>query len=222
MRLHHILFWRLVNAKKLASPDKQFNYAQYMKKFDDEVDIDAENSKANQPLYNVFLSNLYALIDGSIDNNRFEELCRQTLGNKSFFTFTLDKVVHQLVKCMQSMANDENVNKLIGLFIYHRNRPNGCDPVLYQLHVANMLSHTLEDVYRMQLLCSSPNAIDGNSVVACQVLGMLHSIAPNEECTPQVVLPDADEDDNDPNKEDDNAMSLDDNNINQVRFLITI
>ena len=57
------------------------------------------------------------------------------------------------------MANDENVNKLIGLFLYHHNsideninnkyvsdpeKKMGVNPEAYQTHVAHILAHTME------------------------------------------------------------------------------
>lgn len=74
-------------------------------------------------LYSHFLGQVYALVEGSMEQNRFEDFCRTTLGNKAYVLYTLDKIVGQLVKHLQAMANDENVNKLIGLFVYHHNQP---------------------------------------------------------------------------------------------------
>lgn len=57
------------------------------------------------------------------------------------------------------MATDESINKLVGLFVYHRSRsektgpggPVGVDPELYLAHVTQTLSNTMEDVYRIQV-----------------------------------------------------------------------
>ncbi len=106
-----------------------------------------------------------------MDNTRFEDYCRNVLGNKSFPLFTVDKIITQSVKHLQAMCNDENVNKLIGLFVYHRKREiptDWCgsatsaalgtrgstgrvDPVLYRKHVAQILCTTMEDVYAFQV-----------------------------------------------------------------------
>jgi hypothetical protein len=50
------------------------------------------------------------------------------------------------------MANDENVTKLVGLFVYHHHSGRPVDPVVYRDHVACILSHTMEDVFRIQVL----------------------------------------------------------------------
>jgi hypothetical protein len=49
------------------------------------------------------------------------------------------------------MANDENVTKLVGLFVYHHHSGRPVDPVVYRDHVACILSHTMEDVFRIQV-----------------------------------------------------------------------
>jgi hypothetical protein len=51
----------------------------------------------------------------------------------------------------QAMANDENVTKLVGLFVYHHHSGRPVDPVVYRDHVACILSHTMEDVFRIQV-----------------------------------------------------------------------
>jgi hypothetical protein len=89
--------------------------------------------------------------------------------------YTLDKVVQQTLKCLQAMINDDNINKLVGLFVYYRSkdmaaitaRPDSSvaavqrslaegqsavDPAQYQAHVARLLgSAAMEDVYRLQV-----------------------------------------------------------------------
>lgn len=84
---------------------------------------------------------------------RYEEVCRNILGNKSYLLYNLDKVVQQSVKCLQAMASDEVTSKMIGIFMYHRslNIAGGTCADLYRLHVATCLNRTLEEVYCMQV-----------------------------------------------------------------------
>ena len=79
-------------------------------------------NSGSKPPYQAFLGQLYALIEGAIDGNRYEDSCRQLLGNKSYTLFGLDKIIQQTLKCLQAMTNDESVNKLIGLFVYHKSK----------------------------------------------------------------------------------------------------
>jgi hypothetical protein len=45
-----------------------------------------------------FMQILYSLLDGQIDNSRFEDECRAMLGTSSYVLFTLDKLVFKFVK----------------------------------------------------------------------------------------------------------------------------
>jgi histone deacetylase complex regulatory component SIN3 len=124
--------------------------------------------RKTKPIYNHFLGQVFSLVEGTMDNARFEDFCRWLLGNKSYTLFTLDKIISQLMKHLQAMASDDNVTKLIGLFVYHHNhqsnnnnnssnstssnsRGRGVDPNLYRQHVAHILSHTLEEAFRIQV-----------------------------------------------------------------------
>ena len=169
LRLHHAMYVRLRIARQLASEATQSNRyggacASANAVHDAEAAIIADSAgaadgKAKQPVYNHFLGQVLALVEGGVDNARFEEFCRTLLGNKSYVLYTLDKLIAQAVKHLQAMANDENVTKLIGLFVYHHNSNNnnsnnskgGVDPVLYRNHVSCILSHTMEDVFRIQV-----------------------------------------------------------------------
>jgi hypothetical protein len=52
-------------------------------------------------VYNYFVGQVLAMVEGTLDNTRFEEFCRSLLGNKSYVLYTLDKVVAQAVKHLQ-------------------------------------------------------------------------------------------------------------------------
>lgn len=45
-----------------------------------------------------FTSALYNLLDGSADNEKFEDDCQAIIGNQSYVLFTLDKLICKLVK----------------------------------------------------------------------------------------------------------------------------
>jgi hypothetical protein len=125
--------------------------------------------------YSCLLSQIMAVVDGTIDASKFEDSCRQLLGNKSFFLYTIDKILQQALKCLQAMANDEIITKLVGIFLYHRSRniKSGTLPSLYRKHVAHCLSNTLEEVYRLQYVTRAVGDTRGNSAVVCQFLGTL-------------------------------------------------
>ena len=108
------------------------------------------------------MSHLYSLVEGSIDTARFEESVRQLLGHKAYVLYTLDKVVQQTLRSLQVLGNDDNFNRLVGVFVYHRTRAavaegsdptsfGGVDAALYQTHVAQAMMYSSEEVYRLQV-----------------------------------------------------------------------
>lgn len=171
--------------------------------------------KGNVNRYSVYLGQLYSLLSGAIDSSRYEDSCRLLLGNRCYVLYTLDKVIAQTVKCLHAMANDDIVHKLVGLFVYHQSPqslsargspesatstligPTDVDPEFYLNHVAAILSHTMEDVYRMQLLVPADSA-SPYIEVACQYIGNLNTTSGVSSSidtkAPQLVLED-DEDD---------------------------
>ena len=194
-RLHHILYTRLALARQLAQSESTNVKASHPLAYLDEASDDENDRNAIDSgtgtggvsgklinRYGVYLGQLYAHVGGTIDSNKYEESCRSLLGNRAFILYTLDKVIISIIKCLQAMANDDIVNKLIGLFVFHRSysitgtnknetkpengvpepenqaklglaadEKRGIDPEFYLNHVSAILSHTMEDVYRIQV-----------------------------------------------------------------------
>jgi histone deacetylase complex regulatory component SIN3 len=150
------------------------NVPDNMKKYEhphDESVAFLRSKDKHVPVYNAFMSQLFSLMDGSIDGNKYEDTCRQLLTNKGYFVYTLDKVIQQLLKCLQSLANDENVTKLVGMFMYYRTHTDGIDPTLYEQHIGSMFGTSLEDVYRIQLMTRSQHETQEPITVGCQLMG---------------------------------------------------
>ena len=167
LRLYHIMFARLSSAYELAvvksaaqSGEMEVKgfLGRYNETTPDGEDCnkyvrDANNAEliCCRHLYPIFLTQLMGLIDGTIDSNRYEENCRNILGNSAYHLYTMDKVVHQSLKCLQAIANDDTAAQLITLFTFYRSQPSIC-PAQYMEHVARVLSTTLEEVYRLQFI----------------------------------------------------------------------
>ncbi|CAN7113330.1 unnamed protein product [Brassica rapa subsp. narinosa] len=137
-RLHQILYERILSAKRNCSGDE----------------LKSKNSKDTDSLdpYARFMKGLYGLLDGSVENTKFEDECRAIFGNQSYVLFTLNKVIYKLVKQLQAVVADEMDNKLIQLYEYEKSRKPGrvIDSVFYEN--ARVLVHD-ENVYRLE--CSS-------------------------------------------------------------------
>lgn len=158
-RLHHCLFERILSAKVNARKEEEKWRALHHDKPPD--------------LYAKFLEVLYNLLDGQIDNVRFQDECRAAIGTHSFVLFTIDKLIYKLVKQLQLCANDELGCKLLQLqayesakgaegfvdIVYHA---NACalvhDDTLYRFE---MHSHQAgSGVLTVQLLEGGPEKLD--------------------------------------------------------------
>lgn len=135
-RLHQTLYERLKEANKKSADNKW----------------KGSNDLSPGDSYARFINLLYSLLDGSIDGAKFEDDCRQILGNWSYPLFTLDKLVCKLAKQLQAMVGDEMDNKLLQLHTYERTRkPGRFLDVVYHEN-ARVLLHD-ENIYRIE--CSS-------------------------------------------------------------------
>ncbi len=80
------------------------------------------------------------------------------------------------MKCLQALAADETIHKLVGLFVYHRSHwakespSHGVASDFYLAHVGAILAQTMEDVYRLQLVCPT-DPTSSQLEVACQFIG---------------------------------------------------
>ncbi|XP_024363995.1 paired amphipathic helix protein Sin3-like 4 isoform X2 [Physcomitrium patens] len=130
-RLYQTLYERLLSAKvnaELASKKKSGDGG------------DPPN------LYSRFMQVLYGLLDGSVDNSKFEDECRAIIGTQSYILFTLDKLIFKLVKQLQAAATDDVMHKLLALNAYENGR-EAVDAVYYA--DACVVLHD-ESIYRFE------------------------------------------------------------------------
>ncbi|KAL3663908.1 hypothetical protein V7S43_010797 [Phytophthora oleae] len=79
--------------------------------------------------YQAFVSKLYSVIDGSVDNSKYEDSCRSLMGSTSYFLFTMDKLVTLVLKQMQHLANDDTCLELTKAFAEMQGAPkSSVDP----------------------------------------------------------------------------------------------
>ncbi|KAK6913176.1 Paired amphipathic helix [Dillenia turbinata] len=118
-RLHQILYERILSAKMNSIP----------------AEAKWKSSRDGGPshLFDRFMTSLYNLLDGTVDNAKYEDDCRDLYGNQSYVLFTLDKLIYRLVKQLQNVATDEMDNKLLHLYDYEKTRRPGkfVDSVYY-------------------------------------------------------------------------------------------
>ena len=52
-----------------------------------------------------FMSAVFSLLNGSVENQEFEDECRAIIGNQSYVLFTLDKLLYSLVKQVTNFSS---------------------------------------------------------------------------------------------------------------------
>lgn len=97
-------------------------------------------------LYSRFMQVLYSLLDGSMDNSKFEDDCRAIIGTQSYVLFTLDKLIFKLVKQLQAAVADDVAVKLLSLHAYEK--AGEAVDMVYHLN-ASVLLHD-ENIYRFE------------------------------------------------------------------------
>lgn len=122
LRLYQMLHNRLERAFDLCEKAKRNRYrrtinpaARALAHAHHSLSTDA-SAKEKAGDYQAFLSKLYSLIDGSVDNSKYEDCCRSLMGSTSYFLFTMDKLVTMVLKQMQHMATDDTCQDLLKLF----------------------------------------------------------------------------------------------------------
>jgi paired amphipathic helix protein Sin3a len=107
-RLYHLLYERLTKCRKQCTV--------VASGMDQECTGPVSQLVGRSGLYRSFLGLLLGLLDNSLDNARYEEQCRDLLGKQAFHLFTLDKLVHQLLKQMCTLMAEETCVELQELY----------------------------------------------------------------------------------------------------------
>lgn len=66
--------------------------------------------------YTHFLTNIYHVLDGSLDINSFEDDCRELMGTNAYFFFTIDKVITSAAKQLITMVHEHTTKRVISLW----------------------------------------------------------------------------------------------------------
>jgi paired amphipathic helix protein Sin3a len=93
-------------------------------------------AEAKKDRYKEFIKMLYSFVAGTLEQNKYEDEMRDLLGIQAFPLYTLDKLVVQLVKQIQSILSDEISGKLLALYAYEEARQSG---FLENIYTANAL-----------------------------------------------------------------------------------
>jgi len=94
--------------------------------------------KKQEP-YQHLITSIYSLMEGSLEQSKFEDDCRDLFGISSYILFTIDKLIFQLAKQLQTLVSDDICAKLLALYTYEGARPKGSIEVIYHSNVLELM-----------------------------------------------------------------------------------
>ncbi|CAH1252012.1 SIN3A [Branchiostoma lanceolatum] len=119
LRLHHILCERLLKVYKQAMlvaeqegrGQRRHESTAVALRLKASPDIDPEE------YYPVFLEMVRNLLDGNLEPTQFEDQLREMFGIHAYITFTMDKLIQNIVRQLQHLASDEVCLQLTDLHL---------------------------------------------------------------------------------------------------------
>jgi len=116
-------------------------------RLDPEIDMDLNRGDP----YTVMLELIEKQFDGEMELPTFEECLRYIYGTKAYIMFTVDKLVQNMTKYMQTLVSDSKSSALISLFESNKlqqEQSNDRSHIMYQLHANNTIGYD-EHTYRI-------------------------------------------------------------------------
>ncbi|KAG7882014.1 hypothetical protein KL935_001171 [Ogataea polymorpha] len=147
-RFLNTLYERLLEIKKMApSVNKEIKsrkvtpFAKDLGLINDQLEEMGINIKGDDS-YNEALELCAKVIEGSLDQNNFEETLRQGFRNKAFKLFTVDKVISGLLKHCHNIVSDSKCTEIVLLMEKDRNnsKTTARDQIIYRMQVRNLMA----------------------------------------------------------------------------------
>lgn len=151
-RLYQILYERIALATQLArAPREKFVISEPPKadglsasstqaaREKEQAEREKKEAEAKKDRYKEFIKLLYSFVAGTLDQNKYEDELRDLLGIQAFPLYTLDKLVVQLVKQIQSILSDDVSGKLLALYAYEEARQSGPLENIYNANTLEIL-----------------------------------------------------------------------------------
>ncbi|KAI8150039.1 hypothetical protein BJV82DRAFT_585571 [Fennellomyces sp. T-0311] len=162
-RLYQLAYERLLKMKHLdaemtANPDKgkkvnktAAELGLYTNRFDD---IDISNG-----YYNALLDLIDRFFDGELDQAMFEEKSRYIFVTDAHVLFTIDKLVHSIIKQIQLVTMDEKCVELVELFRSDQTLDSTCPRIMsvYRLRAEEIVGSD-ENLYKVNFVSDAGRA----------------------------------------------------------------
>lgn len=137
-RLYQIMYDRLTAAKEMEKTSDKKKWAASVLAPPKDMFPTAADGEKKDP-YQHLITSIYALLEGSLEQGKFEDDCRDMFGISSYILFTIDKLIMQLAKQLQILITDDSCAKLLALYAYEGSRPRGSLEVIYHSNVLELL-----------------------------------------------------------------------------------
>ena len=83
------------------------------------------------------------------NSNAYEELCRDILGNESYFLFNMDKLISSLIKNISNILSDNLSKEILSLFKFEINRKSSPNENLYFANYIQLLDNNSTNNFRI-------------------------------------------------------------------------
>ena len=119
-----------------------------------EMVIEKLNSKDGDAVESLVFKNFIiiykALLLKKLENSTvYEELCRDILGNESYFLFNMDKLISSLIKIIQTILSDNLSKDVLNLFKFEVNRKTSPNEKLYFANYIQLLDNNSVNNFRI-------------------------------------------------------------------------
>eukprot|EP00005_Dracoamoeba_jomungandri_P004864 CAMPEP_0174252262 /NCGR_PEP_ID=MMETSP0439-20130205/1801_1 /TAXON_ID=0 /ORGANISM="Stereomyxa ramosa, Strain Chinc5" /LENGTH=1190 /DNA_ID=CAMNT_0015332775 /DNA_START=101 /DNA_END=3673 /DNA_ORIENTATION=+ len=132
-RLYQILCHRLTRAKEMEKTSEKAKWGESV------LSPPKLTKNIVKEPYQHLITSIYSLMEGSLEQPKFEDDCRNLFGISSYILFTIDKLISQIAKQLHTLISDETCAKLLALYTYESSRTGGFLETVYHSNVLELL-----------------------------------------------------------------------------------
>ena len=154
MFLHFYLYYYCYSFQNAETLLKRNNNNNKDKNEDNKMVIEKLNGKDGDSIESLVFKNFIiiykAFLLKKIENaNAYEELCRDILGNESYFLFNMDKLISSLIKNISNILSDNLSKEILNLFKFEINRKSSPNENLYFANYIQLLDNNSTNNFRI-------------------------------------------------------------------------
>lgn len=138
-RLVQVLYHRVGSIKGMAAQAVEEKQAADKSVFSSRKPRKARFSSEEEVLEHFLENLLKPIMSGELDQALYEDECRELFGINAYVVFTMEKLLHHIVKQLHMILADDLCSSLVALQAYEASRSNGCVEEVYRAHSARLL-----------------------------------------------------------------------------------